>query len=218
MTISILLADDHPIVRRGLQALLDAEPDLEVVGEAKDGLEALQAVERLQPDILVLDLMMPGLNGLDVARQTGQRSPQTRVIVLSMYATEAYVLQALKNGAAGYVLKKSSPDELVLAIREVMSGRPFLSRSLSVHAIESYRQKAREMPEDPYDRLTNREREVLHLAAEGRTAPEIAERLCISPRTVEMHRRNMMQKLNLNSPADITRYALQRGILPLEEE
>ena len=218
MTISILLADDHPIVRHGLRALLEAEPDFRIAGEVDDGLEAVEQVERLQPDVLVLDLMMPGLNGLEVTRQAGQRSPGTRVIILSMYSSEVYVLEALRNGAAGYVLKKSSPDELVQAVREVAAGRSFLSRSLSERAIEVYRQKAQEVPSDPYDRLTNREREVLHLAAEGHTSADIANRLYISPRTVEMHRGNMMRKLGLSTQTDLIRYALQRRILPLENE
>jgi DNA-binding NarL/FixJ family response regulator len=218
MTISIVLADDHPIVRHGLRALLEAEPDFTIVAEVEDGLKAIEVVERLRPNVLVLDLMMPGLNGLDVTLQTGQRSPNTQVIILSVYATEAYVLQALRNGAAAYVLKKSSPDELVKAIREVIAGRSFLSRALSAQAVETYRQKASELPAEPYDRLTPREREVFHLVAEGHTSAEIAMHLSISPRTVEMHRRNLMKKLNLSTQADLTRYALQRGILSLEEE
>ncbi|MCP4538151.1 MAG: response regulator transcription factor [Chloroflexi bacterium] len=216
MTISILLADDHPIVRHGLRTLLEAEPDIDVIGEADDGLEAIEQVEHLQPDVLVLDLMMPGLNGLEVTRQVGQRSPDTQVVILSMYASESYVLEALRNGAAGYVLKKSSPDELVQAVREIVAGRTFLSQSLSARAIEVYRQKAREIPPDSYDKLTNREREVLHMAAEGQTNAQIGDRLSISRRTVEMHRANMMRKLDLNTQTDLVRYALQRGILPME--
>jgi DNA-binding NarL/FixJ family response regulator len=217
MTISILLADDHPIVRHGLRTLLEAETDFRVVGEVDDGLAAVEQVECLQPDVLLLDLMMPGLNGLDVTRQVRQRLSGTQVIILSMYASEAYVLQALRNGADGYVLKKSSPDELVEAVREVVAGRPFLSRALSIRAIEIYRQKAQEVPPDPYDRLTNREREVLQLTAEGNTSGEIAARLSISRRTVEMHRGNMMRKLSLSTQAELIRYALQRGVLPLED-
>ncbi len=218
MTISILLADDHPIVRHGLRALLEAEPDFRIVDEVDDGLDAVEQVERLKPDVLVLDLMMPGLNGLEVTRQVGRRSPGTRVVVLSMYANEAYVLEALRNGATGYVLKKSSPDELVQAVREVVAGQSFLSRSLSQRAIEAYKQKAQEVPPDRYDRLTNREREVLHLAAEGYSNADIATRLSISPRTVEMHRGNMMRKLGLSAQADLIRYAFQRGILPIEND
>jgi DNA-binding NarL/FixJ family response regulator len=218
MTISIVLADDHPIVRHGLRSLLETEPDFRIVDEVDDGLDAVERVERLQPDVLVLDLMMPGLNGLEVTRQVGLRSPGTRVVVLSMYANEAYVLEALRNGATSYVLKRSSPDELVQAVREVAAGRSFLSRSLSQRAIEAYRQKAQEVPPDRYDTLTNREREVLHLAAEGHSNADIAARLSISPRTVEMHRRNLMRKLDLSAHGDLIRYAFQRGILPMEND
>jgi two-component system response regulator NreC len=218
MTISIVLADDHPIVRHGLRALLEAEPDFRIVDEVDDGLDAVERVERLRPEVLVLDLMMPGLNGLEVTRQIGLRSPGTRVVVLSMYANEAYVLEALRNGATGYVLKRSSPDELVQAVREVAAGRSFLSRSLSQRAIEAYRQKAQEIPPDRYDTLTNREREVLHLTAEGYSNADIAIRLSISPRTVEMHRSNMMRKLDLSAHGDLIRYAFQRGILTMEND
>ena len=217
MTVSILLADDHPIVRHGLRALLEAEPDFLLVGEVEDGLEAVEHLERLKPDVAILDLMMPGLSGLDVARQAAQRSPRTRVIILSMHANEGYVLEALRHGVAGYVLKRSSPDELVQAIRAVIDGQTFLSRSLSERAIEAYRERAREAPPDPYDRLTNREREVLHLVVEDSNSAQIADRLSISPRTVEMHRRNMMRKLNLSTQAELIHFAVQRGILPPEE-
>jgi two-component system response regulator NreC len=215
---AIVLADDHHIVRQGLRVLLEAEPDFHVVGEAGDGLETTQLVERLQPDVLVLDLMMPGLSGLEVVRQVGERSPKTRVVILSMYADEAYVLEALRNGAAGYVLKKSTADELVRAVREVMAGRHYLSPPLSEHAIDAYLQKAKESALSPYAMLTTREREVLHLVAEGHTNTEIAARLSISPRTVEMHRANLMRKLDLHTQADLIRYALQRGILPFKDE
>ena len=218
MTISVLLADDHPIVRHGLRALLEAEPDIVVVEEVDDGLEAVERVAQLRPDVLVLDLMMPGLNGLDVTRQAVQRSPQTHVIILSMYASEAYVLEARRNGAAGYVLKRSSPDELVRAIREVVAGRSFLSRAVPARAVEAYRKRAQEMPPDPYDRLTNREREVMHLTVEGHTSSSAASRLIISPRTVEMHLRNVMRKLGLRTRAELIRYALQRGILPVDDK
>jgi two-component system response regulator NreC len=210
---TIVLADDHHIVRQGLRRLLEDEPDFQVVGDTGDGLEALQLVERLQPDVLVVDLAMPGLSGLEVTRQVCQRSPQTRVIILSMYANEAYVLEALKNGAAGYVLKESSGVDLVLAMREALAGRRYLSPPLSEHAIEAYLKKVDTGPPDPYETLTAREREVLHLAAEGHTNNQIAKRLSISPRTVETHRANLMRKLGLNNHAELIRYALGRGIL-----
>lgn len=213
---TIVLVDDHVVVRQGLRALLEAEPDFAIVGEAADGLEVPDLVERLKADVLVLDLMLPGLTGLEVTRQVQQRSPQTRIVILSMYANEAYVLEALRNGAAAYVLKEASAADLVHAIREVMAGRRYLSPPLSENAIEVYIQKAKAAPRDAYEALTTREREVLQLAAEGQSNPEIADRLGISVRTVETHRANLMHKLDLRSQTDLVRYALRRGILPPE--
>ena len=213
---TIVLADDHHVVRQGLRVLLEGQPDFQLVGEAGDGLEAIQAVERLKPDVLVIDLMMPSLNGLEATRQVSQRSPHTRVVILSMHADEAYVLAALRNGAAGYVLKDSSAADLVQAVREVAAGRRYLSSPLSERAIEAYVQKAADAAVDPYEMLTNREREVLHLAAEGYTNAEIADQLSISPRTAETHRANLMHKLGLRTHTDLIRYALRRGILPME--
>jgi DNA-binding NarL/FixJ family response regulator len=216
MTVKIMLADDHHVVRQGLRALLEAEPDFEVVGEVADGLEVIPLLERLQPEVLLLDLMMPGLNGLEITHQISQRSIKTHVLILSMHANEAYVLEALQHGAAGYVLKKSQADELVHAIREVIAGRSYLSPPFSEHAIQAYKQKTTAVAQDPYDTLTTREREVLHLAAEGLTNADIAQRLVISRRTVEMHRANLMDKLGLRTQTDLVRYALWKGILPLE--
>jgi len=214
---TIVLVDDHHILRQGLRALLEAEQDFHLIGEAGDGLEAVQLVERLRPDVLVLDLMMPGLSGLEVTRQVCQRSPHTRVIILSMHNNEAYVLEALRNGAAGYVLKDSSVADLVQAVRAVTAGRRYLSPLLSERAIEVYAQKAQEVAADPYETLTNREREVLHLVAEGCSNTKVAARLSISPRTAETHRANMMRKLDLHTQTDLIRYALRRGIIPLDE-
>jgi len=214
MTISILLADDHHIVRQGLKALLEAEPDFHVLGEAADGLEAVQLVERLQPDVLLVDVMMPGLSGIEATRQVRERFPRTQVVVLSMHSNEAYVLEALRNGAMGYVLKDSDATALVQAVHEAYAGRRYLSPPLSDVIIDAYVNKSRETVMDIYDTLTNREREVLHLAAEGRTNADVASRLGISPRTVEIHRTNMMRKLGLHSEHELIRYALRRGILP----
>lgn len=213
----ILLADDHHIVREGFRLLLEAEPDFEIIGETGDGLEAVRLVEQHKPHVLVVDLMMPGLNGLEVARQTTQRSPRTRIVVLSMHTGETYVLEALKNGASAYVLKDASVAELVRAVREALAGRRYLSPPLSEAAIDSYIQRARDSTNlDLYDTLTNREREVLQLAAEGHTNGEIAGRLFISPRTVETHRANAMHKLGLHSQTELVKYTLQRGILPMD--
>lgn len=217
MTTTIVLADDHQVVRKGIRALLEMEQDFQVVGEAGDGLEAVQLTLRLRPDVLVLDLMMPGLNGIDVARQVTKQVPQTRVVVLSMYASEDYVLEALRNGASGYVLKDASTLELVQAIRDVVTGRRYLSPPLAERAIDAYVRQTQESTLDPYETLTDREREVLHLAAEGLTSTEIAERLSLSPRTVETHRSNMMRKLGLRTQTDLVRYAIRRGIITLED-
>jgi two-component system response regulator NreC len=213
---TIVLADDHHVVRQGLRSLLEAEPDFSVVDETGDGLEAAQLVERLQPDVLVLDLMMPSLNGLEVTRQVSQRSPRTQVVILSMHANEAHVLEALRAGAAAYVLKESTSAELVQAVREAVAGRRYLSPPLSERAIEVYMQKAEPAVLDPYETLTAREREVLHLVVEGHTNAEIADRLFISRRTVETHRASFMRKLDLRTQTDLISYALRRGILPME--
>lgn len=216
MSITIVLADDHAIVRLGLRTLLEAEPDFSLVGEASNGLEVVGLVDRLQPNILVLDLMMPGLNGLEIIRQVVRRTLSTRIIVLSMHATEAYVLEALRNGALGYVLKGSHADQLVHAIREVAAGRRYLSPPLSEQTIAVYTEQAQSAPLDLYETLTTREREVLHLVAEGYTSTEIGQRLFISPRTVETHRSNLMRKLGLGTQTELVRYALRRGLLPLD--
>jgi DNA-binding NarL/FixJ family response regulator len=216
MSIRIVLADDHHVMRQGLRLVLEAQEDFQVVAEAGNGLDTLTLVERHTPCVLIVDVMMPGLNGLEVTRQVRQRASRTRVIVLSMYSNEAYVLEALRHGAAGYVLKEAHADDLVHAVREVVAGRRYLSPPLSERAIEAYLQKARDTGLDPYETLTAREREVLQLAAEGRTNGDIAAALYISPRTVETHRANMMRKLALHTQADMIRYALQRGLLPME--
>lgn len=216
MHVTVLLADDHPIVRQGLRHLLETQPEFKIVGEASDGLEASQMAERYRPDVLVVDMMMPGLNGLEVTRQVRQRSPATRIIILSMHNNDAYVLQALKGGAVGYVLKDSGPAEVVQAVMQVMEGRRYLSASLSENLIEMLVKQTGNLPKDPYEELTNREREVFQLTAEGRSSSEIAERLCISPRTVEVHRANLMDKLKLHSQMDVLRYAIRRGLVSVE--
>jgi two-component system, NarL family, response regulator NreC len=216
MTISIVLADDHTVLRQGLHALLEIEPDFTVVGEAGSGLEALKLVEKLRPDVLVLDLFMPGLGGLEVIRQlAGQHSP-VHIVVLSMHEKEAYVLEALKNGAKAYVRKGAEASELRQAIREAAQGRRYLSPPLSEWAIDAYIQQTTSQL-DPYETLTNRERLVFQLSAEGLNNTDIAKRLDISPRTVEVHRAKAMSKLNLDNQADLIRYAIRHGILTLEE-
>lgn len=215
--ITVLLADDHAILRQGLRALLVNEPDLSIIGEAADGQQAIQLIENLRPDILILDLKLPGLNGLEVARETRQRSPRTRVVILSMHANQAYVLEALRAGALAYVLKESTASDVVHAIREVLAGRRFLSPPLSEDDVEAYMRKTKIGSLTALETLTRREREVLRLAAEGQTSAEIAKILSISPRTVEIHRTHMMHKLGLHTQSELFRYALKQGILPRDE-
>jgi DNA-binding NarL/FixJ family response regulator len=216
MAVTLLLVDDHPIIRQGLRHLFEGEPEFRVVGEAGDGVEALQLIERLKPNILVVDMMMPGLNGLEVLRQIKKISPTTRSIVLSMQSADAYVIEALKNGAAGYVLKDTGPSELVNAVREVILGNQFLSAKLS-ERLQASGRKIIDKPSDAYDTLTAREREILQMTAEGRTSQEIGDKLIISPRTVEIHRRNLINKLGIKNQANLIRFAIKHGILPMDD-
>jgi two-component system, NarL family, response regulator NreC len=212
--VSIILADDHHIVRKGLQAILSGENDFQIVGEAGDGLETVEKVEQLQPDILVLDIMMGGINGLEVTRQLSKKCPKTGIVILSMHSNEAYVLEALRSGARAYILKDNTTEDLVRAIREVAAGRRYLSAPLSERAIEAYTQKTDSSSQDPYDQLTTREREILQLASQGWSNTEIAGRLFISHRTVETHRANLMHKLGIRSNSELLQFAMLRGIIP----
>jgi DNA-binding NarL/FixJ family response regulator len=216
---TIVLADDHPIVRQGMRGLLETEPGFVVVGEAGDGREAVELVERLQPDVAILDLMMPEINGLEVARRALRLSPRTRVVILSMYSDEPHVLEALRAGAMAYVLKGTNTETLIFALREAMAGRRYLSPPLSDRAVEVYLAQIGTAAgsTDRYDLLTAREREVLELVARGASYAEIADKLTISPRTAETHRTNLMRKLDLKTSADITLYAVQRGLIDPEQ-
>ena len=211
---TILLADDHQVLREALLLLLEMQADFQVIAGTGDGLEAVTLMEKHKPDVLIVDMMMPGLSGLEVARRVKRLSPATKVIVLSMHDTESYVVESLQAGVAGYVLKQSSSQELVFAIRQVLAGNLYLSPSLSERAIQAYMQRSSDSRvEDPFDSLTDREREVFQLAAEGLSNPQIAERLSLSARTVEMHRANLMKKLGLKTQTELVKYAVKRGVV-----
>lgn len=217
MAVTILLADDHPLIRRGLRNLLATETGFSVVGEAEDGLQAVQLAESLQPGILIVDLMMPNLNGLEVLRQVSRRSPKTRMIVLSMQSAEPYVVETFRSGAIGFVLKDSAPEELIYAIHQALINVRYLSPALPERLIDVITKPIEQAKLDLYETLTDREREVLQMAAEGKTAAEIARLLSISPRTVELHRGRMMNKLGFHSQTELVRYAIKRGILSMED-
>ena len=217
MTVTVLLADDHPIVRQGLRHLLADEADVTIIGEASNGLQAVQLAERFKPHVLILDMMMPDLNGLEVLKQVKERSPATGCIVLSMQSADIYVVEALKAGALGYVLKETGPSELLSAVQQVVRGQRYLSPRISERLINVLLESTERVPADPYQTLTNREREVLQMAAEGLNNSEIAKRLSISPRTAELHRGRMMNKLGLHNQTELIRYALKRGILPMDD-
>ena len=212
MTIRLVLADDHPVVREGLRALLESDPDFSVVGQADNGVEVLPLIDELRPDVVVVDLMMPGRNGIEVTRELAQRPDAPPVLILSVHESEAYVLEALRSGAGGYVLKQAPAAELALGIRAVASGVRYLDAPLTERALDAYARRAGGAP-DPYDRLTPREQEVLALAAEGHSNADIGARLFISRRTVESHRGRAMRKLGLRSHVELVLFAVRRGIV-----
>jgi two-component system, NarL family, response regulator NreC len=215
-TIRIVLAEDHEVVRKGLVALLEKVPDYEIVGEAADGLEALALVEKVVPNVLITDLMIPALPGLEVVRRVAHRFPKVSVVVLSMHTSEAHVLEALHSGARAYVPKGASAGELVKAIAEAAAGRRYLSPPLSHDAVEAYLRGSAPLPPDTYSRLTNREREVLQLVAEGLTSNAVAQRLGISVRTVETHRANLAATLGLHGHTELVRYAIEHCGMSIE--
>lgn len=212
MSISVVLADDHPLLRQGIANLLSGGTEFRIAGEARDGLEALRLAEELHPDVLILDLMMPGLTGLDVLPIVRQRCPRTRVVVFSMYASAEFVNRALGQGATGYVFKGCDPVHLQEAVRHAAAGREYFGPAVRECAATASREG--NAATERHDLLTPREREVLQLTAEGCSCGEIAARLSISPRTAEMHRSNAMRKLGLKSQADLVRYAIRREMLP----
>jgi DNA-binding NarL/FixJ family response regulator len=212
--IRIVLADDHSVMRSGLRALLQQHPDMQVVGEASDGREAMNLVESLRPDVVVLDITMPLLNGIDAARQIAAKQLGVAVIMLSMHSDESYVLRAMKAGVHGYLLKESAEIDLLHAIRAVTQGQSFFSPAVSRMLAEDYvRQLQDREIEDSYDLLSPREREVLQLIAEGKSNKDVANLLKLSLYTVETHRSNILQKLNLHSVPDLILYAVRKGVI-----
>jgi len=212
----ILLADDHNVLRKGLRRILEEQPDLEVVGEAADGREAVTLTNILLPDIVVLDIAMPLMNGLEATRQILLRHSELNVLILSMYSDENYVVQVLRAGARGYLLKDTAEEDLITAVRTVASGQPFFSPKIAKLLLGDGMQRLRqEGVSDSYDLLTAREREVLQLIAEGKSNKESAAALFVSPTTIETHRARIMDKLDLHSTADIVLYAVRKGIVQL---
>ena len=216
MSTTIILADDHHLVRQGLALLLRSEAGFDIVGEAGDGPQAVKLVAARPPTVLIVDLMMPGLTGIEVTRQVRRNSPEVRVAILSMHANEAFVLEAFGSGALGYILKSSRPADLVNGVREVAAGRRYLSPPLSEQALAQYARRVGAGALQPAETLTQREAEVLRLVAEGFTSGEIAGRFFISQRTVETHRFHLMQKLGLRNQAELIRYALRKGLASSE--
>lgn len=216
MAVRILIADDHQILREGLAALLGKQPDFQVVAEAEDGRQAVRLAQELQPDLVVMDIGMPGLNGIEATRQILTGCPQTRIIALSMHSDKRFVTEMLKAGAAGYLLKYCASEELVTAIRTVLTRRIYLSPDIAGIVVEDYVSKAAATEATAFTRLTSREREVLQLLAEGKSTRQIADTLHVSIKTVEVHRKQIMDKLGLQSLADLIKYAIREGLTTVD--
>jgi DNA-binding NarL/FixJ family response regulator len=211
MKYSVIIVDDHEVVRFGLRTLLQSE--FQVVAEASDGLEALRAIERFRPDVLTLDISLPGLSGLEVARETARVSPGTRALMVSMHTNESYVAQALRNGAFGYIRKNAKSEELLEAVRGVAMGKRYIDSAISQPAIVAHINERESDGFDPLESLSSRERQILQLTAEGHSAAAIGERLFISPRTVETHRGSIMRKLGLHTHTDLILFAIRHGLV-----
>ena len=213
----IVIAEDHTILREGLRSLLSSHPEFEIVGEAEDGREAIQCVEKFKPDLILTDLSMPRMNGMEAVQEIKRQNPQTKVLVLTVHKTEEYILSALKAGADGYLLKDSTHVELVMAVKKVLSGKPYISPEVSEKVIEGYLEgRKRVRSKTSYETLTSREREILKLIAEGYKNKKIADDLCISGKTVENHRANLMEKLNLHNVQTLTAFAIEKGLVTQE--
>lgn len=216
MSIKIVLADDHKIMREGLKALLEKQQDIQVVAEAENGLDAVRLAQKLKPDLVIMDIGMPGLNGIEATRQIIADAPGVRVVALSMHSDRRFVMEMLKVGASGYLLKDSASEELTSAIRTVAAHQPYLSPKITDVVIKDYLSTVSKSESTVFTVLTAREREVLQLLAEGKTTKQIASALHVSVKTIETHRQQMMEKLNMRSIAELTKYAIREGLTSLE--
>lgn len=213
MAIRVFLVDDHGVLRSGLQALLEIEPDIEVVGESGHARQAVRLVQELAPDVVVMDISMPELNGIEATLQIRQSCPSTQIVVLSMYYTSEHIFRALEAGARGYVVKESAGSEVIKAIREVYSRRSYLSQKISDRVVEDYAQSRTKGFFSPLGRLSNREREVLQLVVEGKSNSAIADILCLSVKTVETYRSRLKNKLGIDTLADLVKLAIKQGLI-----
>jgi DNA-binding NarL/FixJ family response regulator len=213
----VVIAEDHTILREGLKSLLSSSPDFEIIGEAGDGREAIRCVEKCKPNLILVDLSMPRMNGIDAIREIKRRFPETKILVLTVHKTEEYILATLKAGADGYVLKDATHAELMIAVKNVLSGKHYISPGISEKVIEGYLEGRKTLKtRTSWETLTQREREILKLIAEGYKNKEIADYLCISPKTVEKHRANLMEKLDLHNVQALTAFAIEKGLVSRE--
>jgi DNA-binding NarL/FixJ family response regulator len=212
MQINVFIADDHSVVREGLRLLLEAHADMKVVGDAGDGRQAVSDIRQLCPDVVLMDIAMPELNGIEATRQIKDRCPSTQIVILSMYATNEHIFQALHAGALGYLLKESASSEVVTAVRTVHNGRRYLCRKIDETMLGSYLNCTASKVRSPVESLSNREREVLQLVVEGKSSAEIADILSLSPKTVETYRSRLMQKLNIKDIPGLVKFAIQHGL------
>lgn len=217
MSITVFIADDHTVIRDGLRFMLAAQPDIDVIGDAADGHDTVHQVEELKPDVVIMDINMPILNGIEASRQIRKISPSSQVIILSMYATKEHIFQALQAGVYGYLVKETAGIEVVDAVRAVNAGRRYLSEKISEKMIDDYLRLREDVgARSPLERLSPREREVLQLVVEGKTSAEIAEVLFLSPKTVDTYRSRLMQKLGISDLPALVKFAIQHGLTPLE--